>query len=48
MFEILILGLLVLGFITINKAKEDAEESRRKYEKDMEDYEEKMREYGLR
>ena len=48
MFEILILGLLVLGFLAINKAKEDAEESRLKYEKDMEDYEEKMREYGLR
>ena len=48
MFEILILAMLVFGYIFISKAKEGAEESKRKYEKDMEEYEEIMRKNGYR
>ena len=48
MFEVLILGMLLLGYFAISKAKEDSEESKRKYKKDMEEYEEIMKKYGYR
>lgn len=48
MFEVLIIGILVFGYIFISKAKEGAEDSKRKYEKDMEEYEETIRKYGYR